>query len=129
MTQPRAWLDVTAVVIDALNHDWGGTVLPAVPHPRPDEFVVVRRTGGGHDGVLDRARVDVEIWSGQQGDSLVGVWSLTATIREYLRMMPTTTIGVSRVDESGVALLTDNESGAPRVLLSAIVWLVPTDPS
>ena len=122
----RVWLDATQVVIDGISDEWAGTVLPAVPTDRPDEFVVVQRVGGSNDGVLDSAAIDIECWSGEPNSSQVPAWMLAGTIREIVRMLPATTSGVCDVDEDSASFLPDELSDTPRVLLSFTVLLKPS---
>lgn len=123
---PRTWLDATGVLIDGIAAEWAGTVVGAVPNPRPEEFVLVSRTGGGIDGALDVALMDIEVWSGEPGTSQVPAHQLAGTIREILRMLPTTASSVTRVEEESFAFLPDQVSGAPRCLLSVTAWLKPS---
>lgn len=127
MTSSRVWLDATQTVIDAL----GGHIdaYPAVPNPRPDEFVVVRRDGGSQDGVLDSAEMSIEVWSGQPNTSLQPVTALAGEVRELLRTMPDTTVGVVRWTEDTFGLLPDEVTDTPRVLIFGTVWLKPTSGS
>lgn len=130
---PRAWADVVGVLITDLNASLTPTVYPAVPASLPSEFVVVRRTGGAVDAdeVLDRALVDIEVWSGVKddpGQSLQPANALAATVREALRQLPDTSAGdVMRVIESGVAQFPDPETQIPRVIITATVIVKPTD--
>ena len=127
MTYSRVWRDPVQVVIDALEAE-SITAYPTVPNPRPAEFVTVQRDGGSndHDGIFDIAQMDVEVWSGEQGDSLADVWSLANQVREELRMMAASTSnGVARVEIDTIGYLPDEISDAPRVIITAGVWLRP----
>lgn len=127
MPYARIWPDPIAAVIAAIASE-GIDAYPAVPNPRPAEFAVVQRLGGGidNDAVFDIAQVDVEVWSGDQGDSLVPVWDATRTVIEALRMMPAATGDVARVDIETSGYLPDEITGSPRVIITAGVWLRPT---
>ncbi len=122
----RVWLDATQTVIDGISDEWAGTVVPAVPTDRPDEFVVVQRVGGSNDGVLDTASIDVECWSGEPNASQVPAWTLAGTIREIVRMLPDTVAGICDVEEDTASFLPDELSDTPRVLLTFTVLLKPS---
>ena len=122
----RVWLDATQTVIDGISDEWAGTVVPAVPTDRPDEFVVVQRVGGSNDGVLDTASIDVECWSGEPNASQVPAWTLAGTIREIVRMLPDTAAGICDVEEDTASFLPDELSDTPRVLLTFTVLLKPS---
>lgn len=127
MPYARTWPDAVAAVIDTITSA-GIDAYPAVPTPRPDEFVVVQRLGGGidQDAVFDVAQLDVEVWSGDEGASLVPVWAATRSVIEALRMMPATGGDVARVDIETSGYLPDEITGSPRVIITAAVWLRPT---
>ena len=59
MTHPRTWPDATATILDAITGE-GIAAYPAVPNPRPAEFVTVQRLGGARDqdGIFDQAQID-----------------------------------------------------------------------
>lgn len=123
----RTWIDVTGALIDAVSAEWGGLVVPTVPKPRPDEFVVIQRLGGKDDGVVDRATMGIDCWSGQQGDSIVPVTTLATTIREILRQAPATAAGggLSYIAIESFGYLPDAVSGCPRCIITATVTAKP----
>lgn len=128
----RTWRDATGVVLTGLNAALTPPCLPAVPQTLVSEFVVVRRTGGSMnpDQVLDNARIQVEVWKGNQNDpgqSIVPVHTLAEEVREALRRLPeTTTAGIEHVREDGMAYFPDPVSNIPRVIITATVVLKPT---
>jgi hypothetical protein len=125
MTNIRQWADATLILIGRLQAAFPNVpVLPVVPTPRPDRMLVVRRVGGSHDGVLDQARMDIEVWSGTPDSGLAPVWELVGLVRETVRTLAGSG-GISRVDERGVALAVDGQTGCPRVLLGVVIWLIP----
>lgn len=126
-TADRVWPDVTAVVIDALSTAWGGTVVGRVPPERPAEFVVVMRSGGRIDGALDRAQMDIDIWSGDPNGSAATVWATATTIREHLRTLPAGDSPIVDYVEDSAGYLPDPESQTPRVIVTATITTKPTD--
>lgn len=118
---PREWPDVVQILLDVLNAEREGVHLPAVPRERPDEFVVVRRTGGGNRGVLDRAQLDIEVWKGEPGSSIEPVTTLALSVAEILRLAPHTAAGsgLSSVVIDTNGFLPDEESDSPRVIITA----------
>ena len=130
MPYARTWPDAVGTVIDLLTNA-GVDAYPAVPNPRPLEFAVVRRDGGGNDGdgVFDMAAMSVEVWSGDPDDSTVPVWAAASEIREVLRMAPETPSAVARVDIDSLGYLPDELSDSPRVIISCGVALRPTSGS
>ena len=121
---PRTWTDVTAELIDVLNTNVD--TFPTVPNPRPDEFVVVRRTGGGSDMFLDRAQMDIEVWSGGPRDSIVAVHTLAGQVREWLRTAPDAASGLCHVVIDTLGFLADEVTGSPRIIITATVTAKPT---
>lgn len=128
MSAERVWADVTGVLIDVIADQWPGPVAPAVPKPRPAELVVVRRLGGGDDGVLDRARMGVDVWSGEPGGSQAPAHALAARIREILRQAPFTHpgCGLARVTIDSLGFLPDEVTATPRVIITATVTAKPS---
>lgn len=122
----RVWPDATATLIDVLAADASINPVPAVPNPRPDEFVVVRRFGGARDpdATLDRARMSVQCWSGKPGSSQKPAWDLANEVRDLIEAAAGT-VPISRWDEETVGMLPDEESGCPRVIITGSLWLRP----
>lgn len=130
----RAWRDATGAVIADLNSVLTPTVYPSIPQDLPAQFVTVRRVGGGYDDQhqsLDRARMQVEVWSGVKdtpGQSLQPANALAATVIEALRNMPVTgSNGVQKVSDLAVAAFPDPDTQIPRVIITATVVVKPTD--
>lgn len=130
MTHPRTWPDATATILDAITGE-GIAAYPAVPNPRPAEFVTVQRLGGARDqdGIFDQAQIDVECWSGDPHSSQVPAHTLAYRVREILHGLPTTSPGVSRWDEDTFGFLPDEISETPRVIITGAAWLRPVDGS
>ena len=125
---PRVWPDPTSVVAAHLIAA-DLTVYWAVPNPRPDEFVVVRTTGAfDRSRVLLKASVDVEVWSGQQGDSPRPAHLLAAQVAEHLWAAPGDANPITDVYVYPPVWLPDAESGCPRCLVRAEVTLKPSAP-
>jgi hypothetical protein len=90
------------------------TTVSRVPNPRPPEFVRIERLGGLRKNlILDRPRIDVECWSGSEGDAA----DLAGRVRAYVLAMAgkrsTTTVYDVR-EVSGPMWLPDSVSGQPR---------------
>jgi hypothetical protein len=112
--------DATAVVIDLLaaafdERDETAPVEPRVPNPRPDRFVVVRRTGGTSRAVvIDDPQITVEAWGTDDADA----HDLAQLCRGLLHAAEGTvvdTVAVYRVAEvSGPGNLPDPESNHAR---------------
>lgn len=107
--------DAVDVVIAALDADLPEPVRSRIPNPRPDTFVLVRRTGGPKRNVVtDGAQVTVESWA--LTDEAAA--DLAQEAREILNDLPGQIIGgvpVYRVDEAtGPADLPDPLSSQPR---------------
>ena len=122
-----AFADAKAVLIDWLAAG-GFNAQPRVPNPRPDEFVVVRRTGGSIDidAVSDRAQMAVECWSGQPEASPAPAWALANDVRTHLRALPGEFSGVSLWEEDTCGELYDELSETPRVIITGTCWIQPT---
>jgi hypothetical protein len=124
---PRVWRDETALLIGTLQDDWTTAVYTRPPREMPDEFLVVRRTGGTNNGRVDRALMTIEVWSGEPGASRDGVNALAPVIAEYVRMTPTNHPGIGC---AGVAIQAnlfqaDILSGRPRRVITATLTLKP----
>lgn len=122
----RVWQDATEIVATHIRNEWGGTVVPTVPHPRPTEFVVVQRGSGANDGVLDYPQMDIECWSGDPNGSSVDAWALANTVREIVRMSPDSVPGICSADETDATYFPDELTDCPRVLLSFTLVVKPT---
>lgn len=127
---PDAVLVATTLLTAGLD-DLGSTTVAydAVPSPRPDEFVTVRRTGGPRYGkVHDRAQLTVESWASTDEAAM----DLAQKCRAIFNAATGTVVAsvpVGRVDEaSGPADLPDI-SDQPRVSQTFIVTLRGAPPA
>lgn len=121
------WPDATTLLAGWLTDEQDVPVRWTVPNPRPDEFVVVRRSGTESDSLdLDAARFDIEVWSGSPGDSPVACHTLANSIRDLIHAMPTGSDPVVRARCTGPVWLPDGESGSPRVVMAATVTIART---
>lgn len=107
--------DAVALVVAYLDGLHPVPVASKVPHPRPDEFIQVRRVGGGGlPPVRDVARLDIFSWS----TSGVTAETLGAAVRKEMLALARTTLlgGVQcyRVEESLYRQFDDPETGAAR---------------
>ena len=98
-----------------------------VPSPRPDTFVVVRRTGdAASPRWAERATLDIECWSGQPNSNPKPAHQLASQVKRALLAMPTGDNPVTDVALTGRAFLPDPTSQTPRVTLGVMVLLRPT---
>lgn len=105
--------DATALVIAYLD-GLHGTVVSAVPDPRPSEFIQVRRVGGaGLPPVRDVARLDIFCWS-TTGPAAMTLGGLVRA--EMFALARSTTLGIAcyRVEESLFRQFDDPEISIPR---------------
>lgn len=57
-------MTIEGFIIDWLNSNLDGVnASGSVPHPMPDEFVTVEKTGGSYDDHIKRATIAVQSWS------------------------------------------------------------------
>lgn len=87
------------------------------PWPANNRVVTVRRSGGADSIVVDRARVDFQVWHDSEGEAI----DLANLIRAYLLAMPGVHSGVTvyRVTTfSGPSLIWDADRNLPRFLLT-----------
>lgn len=120
MTEVVLFPDAAAVWIgylaDALSdRDDDTPVVPRIPNPRPDRFVLVRRTGGvSRDRVIDDGQITVESWDTTDEDA----HDLAQLCRGVLlAAVGNTYSGVALyrvVEVSGPANVPDPESQSPR---------------
>jgi hypothetical protein len=107
--------DAVLVVADYLRSVLAGVrVETKVPDPRPTEFIRVRRIGGPRKNLfLDRPRIDIECWSGSEGDAA----DFMMRVRPYVLAMAgkrgtTTVYDVAEI--SGPMWLPDDATSHPR---------------
>jgi hypothetical protein len=122
----RTWRDATQVLIDVIGADASMAVYPAVPNPRPEEFITVRRSGGriDTDAALDVARMVIQVWSGEPNTSVAPAWALASTVREAIRVAAGAD-GISRWDEETCGFLSDELSDCPTVMITGSLYLRP----
>lgn len=127
MTQFDAeWPDATQVVTEYLTDAVPTPVRWSVPNPRPNEFVVVRRTGNaGAPRWTERAVLDVECWSGQANGSPKPAHRLAGQVARALFQLPSGDNPVTDVSLTGRAYFPDPTSQTPRVTLGVAVLLRP----
>lgn len=119
MTLAMLYPDTVAVVTDYLD-----SVLTAAVHARePDSFdvtnglVTVRRSGGVDSVVVDRPRIDLQVWAAD----LAAATDLANLVRAHMLAMPGIRSGVTvyKVTTfSGPALIWDTDRNLPRYLLT-----------
>lgn len=125
MRRELDWPDATTILAEHLVAA-GYTVRWAVPSPRPDEFLVVRRVGSGAPSTyLDEARMDVECWSGGPSDDPKPAHELAASVRADILALPASDAPVTKTRISNVVAFNDPQSNSPRVLIACSMWLKP----
>ena len=121
------WPDVEALVCTRLRsllsarsepHAQGVWVSNAVPDPRRDRMVIVRRDGGTARGERDRARLTVRCWATTPKDA-ADLGRLTAAL---LQSLPGLGGVLQVIPVSGPTRLPD-ESGQPSVYLTTEVHM------
>ena len=118
------WPDATTAVTSWLTSQQDLPVRWAVPDPRPDRFIVVRRAGMGEPSTwADRAQMDVHVWSGPPHSSPKRANQLAAQIRALLEQLPDGDNRVSEVVITGWADQPDPVSRCPRVVIGCQVLL------
>lgn len=120
------WPDATEVVTKYLNDVLAVPVRWAPPTPRPNEFVVVRRTGDGDaPRWAERAMLDVECWSGKPDSNPKPAHTLASAVKRALLAMPTGDNPVGDAYLTGRAFMADPTSQVPRVILGVAVLIRP----
>jgi hypothetical protein len=120
----RQWFEATAVVTSWLTAVQDLPVRWAVPDPRPNAFIVVRRSGSGEPSSWqDVAQMDIECWSGGPHSNPKPASDLAAAVRGLLDAMPDGDNPVREVTVTGVALSPDPVSRCPRVVIGCQVQL------
>ena len=132
MTSPAIlYPDATSVVIDylrdVLNDDYDETVILAAREPNPfpvtttaedsPALITVRRVGGTDSIVIDRSRIDLQVWAA----SLEDATDLANLVRAYMLAMPGvhSSVTVYAVTTfSGPSLIWDADRDLPRFLLT-----------
>lgn len=118
MTSPAIlYPDVTATVATYLNGVLTEPVHAREPNPFTTPLVTVRRVGGADSIVVDRARIDLQVWA----DDLAEATDLANLARAHMLAMPGVRSGVTVYDVttfSGPALIWDEVRDLPRYLLT-----------
>jgi hypothetical protein len=110
--------DVVPDLIAGLQSELGAAVKVAgrVPRPRPaTPLVVLRRAGGVETGIVDRPRIDAQVWH----DDEPAATALAGRVRTWLLGTPGRVVGVRAASTfSGLIPIPDPESQQERVLLT-----------
>ena len=123
--EPVAFPDVEALLVG-----WIPTAIPGVPaftripHPRPERFVRVFRTGGPRTGlVIDQAQVTLECWD----TNSVAAAQMARTLRAHVGALTGARIDgqqIYRVEEfAGPANLPDPTTGQARYTWTVLLRL------
>lgn len=86
----------------------------AVPNPRRDRMVIVRRDGGNASGVFDYPRVSFDVWAKSEQD----VFNLSALVVALALKAPLADAGCVRVVHASGPNAVADPSGTPRRLCS-----------
>jgi hypothetical protein len=118
MTSPAIlYPDVTATVASYLDDNLTAAVHAREPNPFVTPLVTVRRVGGADSVVVDRARIDLQVWA----DDLAAATDLANLARAYMLAMPGVRDTVTVYDVttfSGPSLIWDDDRNLPRYLLT-----------
>ncbi|WP_345454857.1 hypothetical protein [Nocardioides marinquilinus] len=88
----------------------------AVPEPRVDRMVVVRRDGGGQTGIFDNARLSWRVWAGTEADAS----DLARLVGALLWAAPDGNPVVRVTHESGPSRVIDDSRQPQRLALTTI---------
>lgn len=123
MTVGIVYPDIVEVDIVYLMAALGFTVFAREPDPFPTTdsndtgTVTIRRTGGTDSIVIDRPRVDIQVWH----STLKAATDLANLVRAHMLAMPGVRSGVTVYQVttfSGPSLIWDADRDLPRFLLS-----------
>lgn len=123
MTVGILYPDIVTVDIAHLSTALGITCHAREPNPFPTTdsnntpTVTVRRSGGADSVVIDRPRVDIQVWHSNLADAT----DLANLCRAHMLAMPGVRSGVTvyKVTTfSGPSLIWDTDRNLPRLLLS-----------
>lgn len=120
------WPDATTEVTAWLTADLSIPVRWTVPNPRPDQFVVVRRTGDADSPTwAERASLAVDCWSGEPNSNPKPAHLLASAVKRSLLAMPAGNNPIGDVTVTGRAYAPDPASLVPRVTLGVAVLIRP----
>lgn len=95
----------------------GALVRTREPNPFTTPLVTVRRVGGADSVVIDRARIDLQVWHSSEASA----YNLANLLRAFMLAMPGVHSGVTVYDVttfSGPSLIWDADRNLPRILLT-----------
>lgn len=112
MREPSA--DIEQIVIDYLTEHLEVPVYAEVPNPRPEQFVVVERTGGPHKTIgMDQPLMAIQAWAKTRADAAELAYQVDAVIFS----LQDENGRVSYVDRNSMYNYPDEESGCNRYQL------------
>lgn len=111
-------MDVSSMLAEAVEEATGVPAYCEVPPVRPDEFVVVERTGGPRtEKVIDSATMAVDCWSKTRGASA----KLAEKVSGAIVMTPETVENVFGASIVSTYNNPDLDSGTPRTSITCEV--------
>lgn len=104
-------VDIEQVVIDYISDRLDVPVYAEVPNPRPEQFVIVERTGGPHKTIgMDQPLMAIQAWSTTRANAAQLAYQVDAVIFD----LQDEDGRVTYVDRNSMYNYPDEDSGTPR---------------